>query len=37
MPDEYYLNDVSLAPDGSLFVTHMHSKTISILDFYLRA
>ena len=24
------INDVSLAPDGSLFTTHMHSKTISI-------
>ena len=37
MPEEYYLNDVSLAPDGSLFTTHMHSKTISILEFLFKS
>ena len=37
VPEEYYLNDVSLAPDGSLFTTHMHSKTISILEFLFKS
>ena len=37
MPDEYYLNDVSLASDGSLFVTHMHSKNISISEFLFKS
>ena len=37
VPDEYYLNDVSLASDGSLFVTHMHSKNISISEFLFKS
>ena len=37
VPEEYYLNDVSLASDGSLFVTHMHSKNISILEFLFKS
>ena len=37
VPDTNYLNDLSLATDGSLFATHMYPRDITLSEFLLKS